>query len=152
MGSYWYLMGNNRRLEQALPSGTHWMDKRQLAQTTIQDIWFKHKKKLIGEGGQTLEQAAQKGHGVSILGDSQNLPRQYPGQPALLTLLLAVEAVLHHPQKSHPTSAPLGVCEAGRQKQTHEPQDNVTQQVLAKPKKSVKQFYAWKTGMHLSAN
>lgn len=35
------------------------------------------------EGGQTLEQAANRGCGVSICGDSQNPTGHGPGQPVL---------------------------------------------------------------------
>lgn len=48
--------------------------------------WKKKKKggsrKLSGEGGQTQQHVAQRGCGVSTLGDIQNPTRQYHGQPA----------------------------------------------------------------------
>lgn len=45
---------------------------------------FKHKKNfLVKKSGRTLEQAAERGCGVSILGDTQNPTGPSPGQPAL---------------------------------------------------------------------
>lgn len=47
----------------------------------IQEIQFKHKKKLFyHEGGQTLAQVAQRGCGITILGDIQNSTGQGPEQ------------------------------------------------------------------------
>lgn len=59
-----------------------WKDEKQRAQTEIQEIPVKHKKKLFyHKSGQTLEQDAQ-GCGVSSLEDVQNCIRNHPLQPA----------------------------------------------------------------------
>ena len=48
------------------------------------EIPLKHNKPLFYcEGGQTLEEVAWRGCGVSILGDIQNPSGHGPGQPAL---------------------------------------------------------------------
>jgi len=70
---------------QTLFIGIQWQDKRQWAKTEIQEILFKLKKKLFPcEGSQTLEQVAQKGCEVSILGDTPNSTGHSPQQPALV--------------------------------------------------------------------
>lgn len=55
-----------------------------MAQTEIQEILLKHKKKLIYcESDQRVEQVTQRGSVVFILGDIQNSAGHGPEQPAL---------------------------------------------------------------------
>lgn len=62
--------GMQIRWSQTHLNGTQWRDKKQWAQTKIQEVLFKCKEKLIYcKGGQTLEQVTQRQYGVSILGD-----------------------------------------------------------------------------------
>jgi len=49
-----------------------------------QEIPFEHKKTcLYCEGGQTVEEVAQKGCGISVFGDTQHPAGHGPGQSAL---------------------------------------------------------------------
>lgn len=57
----------------------------QQAQTDMQEISFKHKKKIFyGEHCQALEQAAQGGGKISILRDTGKLTGHGPEQPAVV--------------------------------------------------------------------
>jgi len=69
----------------AVLHGVQCQDKRQWAQTAMQGILFKCKKNpSCCEGGQTLEQVAQGGCGISILWDTQNPTGWGPEQLAVL--------------------------------------------------------------------
>ena len=68
---------------QTLSSGAQRQDKRQRAQTEAEEVPAEHEEELLpSEGDGALEQAAQRGCGVSS-GDIQDLPGQGPVQPAL---------------------------------------------------------------------
>ena len=76
-----WLPGGQRCWSQTLFCGF----QRQWAQTEIQEIPFKNKKKLFYCGVDwRLEWAAQRGWGISILGDIQNLTGHSLEQPALV--------------------------------------------------------------------
>lgn len=68
--SWW---GKQKRWSQALFSGVQLQDDKQQAKIQIQETQFKHKNTSHWESDWTLGQAAQRGCGVSTLGDAQNL-------------------------------------------------------------------------------
>lgn len=72
-------MGDNKRPEPVSSSGIQQMDRRQWTQIAIQEIPFKHMRKLFGEGGRGCPERSRS---LSILGDIPNLKRHCPGQPA----------------------------------------------------------------------
>ena len=73
-----------RRWGQTLLSGTQGHDQRQQAPTETQEAPSEHEEKILYcEGNQAPEQVAQRGYGVSILGDIQKLSGHNPGQRAL---------------------------------------------------------------------
>ena len=68
---------------QTVFSGAQWQDKGQQAQTEAQEVLSEHEEELLpSEGDGALEQAAQRGCGVSS-GDIQDPPRRGTVQPAL---------------------------------------------------------------------
>lgn len=70
----------------------------------MQENPFKHQKNVIHcEGDQTLAQVAQRGCGVSVLGDTQMLTEHGPEHPAVLGP--ACSEVGADFQRSLPTSA-----------------------------------------------
>ena len=55
-----------------------------MAQTETQEALSEHQEALsYCDGDQALEQVAQRGCGISILGDTQKLSGHGPGQPTL---------------------------------------------------------------------
>lgn len=56
------------------------------------------------KGAQTLERAAKKGCGVSVLEDVQNTARSGPGKPALVHPALSMGFGPHNLQRSFPHS------------------------------------------------
>ena len=69
---------------QTLFSGDQRQDKGQWAQIEAQEVPSEHKEELLhSEDDGALEQAAQRGGGVSLSGDIQDTPRCGPVQPAV---------------------------------------------------------------------
>lgn len=86
---------------QALLGGAQQQNKRPWAHAEIQENPFKL---FHCEGHQTLEQVAQRGCGVSVLGESQNMCGHNLGQPTLVDSALSRGFDLDDLQSSLPTS------------------------------------------------
>lgn len=81
---------------------------RQQAQTKIQEIPFKHRKKhFYCEDGQILEEVFQQGCGFSILGDTQSSTGYGLEQPVVADPALSRGLGLHDLQRSFPFSTIL---------------------------------------------
>ena len=73
---YNYLMGQQRE-DRARLKRAQRKDRRQQTQVEVQEIPVRyHRKCFHYEDGQTLDQVAQRGYGIPILGDIQNLTGQ----------------------------------------------------------------------------
>jgi len=73
-----------RLWSQTLLNGVQWQDKRQWAQIKKKETPSEHKKLLFYcEGGQTLEQVAQRDCEDFIPGDVKSLSERGRGKPAL---------------------------------------------------------------------
>lgn len=58
--------------------GINWQDEKQWEQPKIQEIPLKHSEHCFySKGGQTLEQVAQKGSGISILEELKALSKLF---------------------------------------------------------------------------
>ena len=88
---------------QILFSGAQQQDKGQQAQTEAEDVPSEHEEELYFEGDRALEQAAQRGCGVSFSVIIQDPPGQGPVQPAVGDPALAGGVELDDPQRSLPT-------------------------------------------------
>ena len=84
--------------DQTLFSGAQQQDKGQWAQTEAQEVLSEREEELLpSEGDGALQQAAQRGCGVSFSGDIQDPPGQGPVQPAVGDPASAVGAGLDDP-------------------------------------------------------
>jgi len=89
---------------QTLSSGAQRQDKGQWAQSEAEEVPSEHEEELLpSEGDGALEQAAQRGCGVSFSGDIPEPPGQGPVQPALGEPALEGGVGLDDPQRSLPT-------------------------------------------------
>lgn len=97
---YEYLVEGSKEVWGRLfSSGIPSEDVRQWAKIEIQEIPFKHKKKLsYCEDGQTLEQVTQRWHRVSS--HTQNMTGHDPEQPNLVDIALRMRAELDNLQRS----------------------------------------------------
>jgi len=74
----------------------------------MQQILFEHRKnKFYCEGGQTWKQAAQRGCGICVFGDIQNLAGHSPEQPAPAAPDLSEGVGIDNLQRPLPTSPVL---------------------------------------------
>ncbi|GAB0208610.1 mitochondrial enolase superfamily member 1 [Grus japonensis] len=85
INAYKYLKGECQEyVARLFFSGAQRQDKGQQAQTGTQEVPSEHEKNLLHfESDQALEQAAQRGCGVSFSGDTKNPPGRNPVQHAL---------------------------------------------------------------------
>jgi len=72
---------------QALYSGAQWQDKGQRAQTGTREVPSGYRDELYFESDRALEQAAQRGCGVSFCGDVQDPSGHLPVRPTVGSLL-----------------------------------------------------------------
>ena len=82
-------------------------DQRQWPQGETWELLYEHQETLYCEGGWVLAQVAQRGGGVSILGDIQKSSGYGPGQLDLADLAISREVGLGSVQTSLPTSTVL---------------------------------------------